>query len=441
MSILSLPAAIHVDPNMHENLYRDLLAFTLVFDRISLYAVFGGRLDKYFPLGIDGFIELVEDPDPRNSAFVLTAPEKFLEKKEREERFADNPELQWTDYETWLVGPKRGIETVIETTGAKKIRESAWRHADQYRKRLHKDIRTNEALAKAYAEAKRLFQTETKSAESDARVLPTTFFHKVTYEGNHYKEYLNGGDVLPLLAFEHYTKPQIIDSIKHKLRSLDPATTKLVMYVPAAWHSLLLEGLSFDKPIGGTGTLIEMTNDRLDEDGSRVFDSVRRMETKETTPAEIIRAVVDFRRRGGPAKFRTLIERTVSYIAGAATPENKQVAINNAVDQLAWLCGQMNQATNVGNTIFGLLTPLLFSAGPLLAYYVPEIRSQVDYWATWSTLLVGATRSRELCLSAAKRIVEPGYNEDEKELASMLLPLFGSAQPHRSISAVQAETQ
>src|SRR5260370_15496969 len=93
-----LPVAVHVDPNMHPNLYKHLLTFAVVFDKVSLYCVSGQYLDALKPdtPTFGQFSELVSNPG--TSPFLLTAPGDWYTKAIRDTRL--NPlATEWHEYD------------------------------------------------------------------------------------------------------------------------------------------------------------------------------------------------------------------------------------------------------------------------------------------------------------------------------------------------------
>jgi hypothetical protein len=260
MYIPSIPENIHVDPNMHELIYRDLIAFSLVFDRTSLYAVSGKLLDEHFPLGHEGFIQLIEDLD--DSPFILTSPSDFYNQTVREKRL-NQAVMGWhKQFDGWVVDNRRGTDGLIVANRSEKMRADAWKYTHKYRRFIGEILEgkvpvhsapsanAQKKIIEAYDAAKRQFNCD-KQARSDqqlAHKLPATFYDNVKHTTD-YGKLLASGDVLPLLAFEHFTKPQIIQSINPTFSKAYHGNT-LQMYIPASWHSLLMQGLALNSTAG-----------------------------------------------------------------------------------------------------------------------------------------------------------------------------------------------
>src|SRR5260221_6664050 len=231
MPIARIPDNIHVDPNMHELIYQDLVPFALLFERTSLYAVSGYQLDNYFPLKHDGFISLIEWLD--DTPFVLTAPNDFYDQKSRVRRL-NQKVMAWHWFDDWVVRHKHGTDGLIQADRSAKMREEAWQRAETYRRVVHSIIenktqnsnRTVQGLfvnvRDAYVEAKTQFQNDriTLQREKLSHRLPATFYDDIS--DARYRDMLSSGDVLPLLALEHFTKPQIIRSLNPKFRKAFP---------------------------------------------------------------------------------------------------------------------------------------------------------------------------------------------------------------------------
>jgi hypothetical protein len=226
---------------MHPDLYRNLPIFALAFDRISLYAVSGVLLEAYCPLTVSQFCDLVNDPS--SSPFLLTAPVDFYEPHKRKERLNQNV-MQWTGYDDWIVD-RRGTDSIVSVRNSLEIRTRAEDISRRYRDYARKQLRSDEILNNAYTAARTQYETEKRlypdpklAALSFDGSLPATFYHEAKHT-NLYKEMLANGDVLPLLTFEHFTKPQIIKSLRREIRNRGGGTAPIEMYVPDSWHTCL----------------------------------------------------------------------------------------------------------------------------------------------------------------------------------------------------------
>lgn len=404
MKVASLPAQIHIDPNMRPDFYANLLHFALVFDKISLYAVSGRYLEAMCPLTLGQFFELVKDPS--ESPFLLTAPSDWYDKHIRAERL--NPLVTaWHAYDDEIAA-NRNRYGVVTIPSSPSVRDLGWDATLRYRDKIivgqHLDQPDYEGpgikVHKAFVEARsalikdrqRLQQTMAMHSNPDhaaltfQSVMPATFLHDQIHSP-HYQGLLKEGDALSCLIFEHLTKPLIISRIEQEAKS-HKLNFKFAMFAPAEWHRYLLAAVE----IGTTADLIVLKRkiQRQQRFGSLIAENSVSL----PVPSEnIVTQIKKFRSAGGPAALRHIISDNLADIGAGVSASD---AMPIAFGKLERLCeeryvdsqvlrGLLSAALIYGGYLMGLLhspegTAILIKfAKELWSYNVPK--RIVETWA------------------------------------------------------------
>lgn len=443
MSVPSIPANIHVDPNMHELIYRDLIAFSLVFDRTSLYAVSGKLLDLYFPLGHDGFIQLIEDLD--DSPFVLTAPSDFYNQTARDERL-NQAVMGWhRKFDGWIVNNRAGTGGLILADRSEKMRQEAWKHTHVYHK-LVCEVLDNKIPARklpanaqtqirnAYAAAKLQFERD-KMGRSDkplSHKLPATFYDDIKHT-TEYGKMLASGDVLSLLAFEHFTKPQIILSINPKFGKAYHGGS-LHLYIPAFWHSILMQGLSLNSTAEiipqRWASLIEM---RENIGASILFDTTRQPSLDtilKTVPTRtVVQQIQKYRRNRGPQHFRQLIQESLERSTNVASAEAQAGVMKETIGRVRAICERYRYQPFLENVLLSsVLGAVALGASKMSRR--DALKAALIAFAVESTTEV----YKQFDVSARVEQFLGGADESARDLARLLPWWFSAAQPTETIS-------
>ena len=448
MPIRSIPAHIHVDPNMHMGIYRHLLSFALVFDRVSLYGVSGTLLDEHFlPLKASGFRDLISVP--KNPPFLLTAPSDFYNKQARIDRHLNPRIFGWHKIDEWIVGQMTdGWAGVIQADRSQAMRDTAWSNAFQYRDVIRKRLGKDQLLTEAYYAVQKQYEIDKALPSGDpeavyTRILPATFFDRPIHTGSDYDGMLRDGDLLPLLFFEHFTKSQIIESIEQKISERNQNKIKLEMYIPGDWHSPLMAGLGLfstaELVLDRTETLVKAVRSELL--GTQLTEAFRNFTIKiDADVDEIIEEVMRFRTNDGPSKLRGFVESNLAKIYGKHPDVSMENALEATVREIRRLCANEQYKP-------WLETLLITLAATVEAWGVARIETSKTVnmdrremlrgllYGTGAVLLLDEVRSPQISAAVARYLLGP-REEKARELAGLLQPLFGAAQPSQAVQGL-----
>ena len=375
---LSIPPYIHVDPNMHPNIYKTLLEFALVFDKVSLYAVSGNCIERYCPLKTSELIDLVNTP--KEAPFILTSPTDWYSSEERKKR-VNQTIMGWSEFDD-RVKKDVGLENVASVSVSKVIRDEAWEATFNYTDALLKEGIDSQGyngrhalLHNAFIKAKWQFSLDRAEYEEYLKhsnegefaqfsykgTLPAIFYQKVAHTDN-YGTLLKDGHVLSCLIFEHLTKPQIISEInRHPEIKRQGLAGRFAMYVPDQWHSFLLNGIQIESSsdlIRGKFGLRSSVNDEslaasiVHDEFSRLFASMP--EHPVTVPEiKLVRSL------GMPEILRRLIAEQQLLKKDAKTPSDREAAMRMAVRNLRYICQSRFKTMQLTRNMVELLSKIV----------------------------------------------------------------------------------
>lgn len=327
-----LPSAVHVDANMHPNIYKHILDFALVFDVTSLYAFSGHLFEEHNKLPISDFCRLLNPPE--NSPFMLTSPSDWYKREIRNERL-NNKVVGWHDFDDTIVADQvYPLNSIIHPANSQMIRDFAWSTTFRFHETLLESLESQicetnpdnvepsiRLLWSAYTRAKSAFKDDLqlyqrmhqemsdkdKAERQFSGLLPVTFCQKIRHTDN-YGKLLAEDNPLALIVFEHLTKHAIINEINN---SPFNKRAKFRMFIPGKWHDLLLGGIN----LLSTNNLIQsrLTLTQSEEYITQLMSELfSKTDSFDYDDPKIVQFILDFREKGGPKVLRDVVEKNFS---------------------------------------------------------------------------------------------------------------------------------